>query len=78
MKPNISIILPVINCESFIYESINSLLCQTYDNFELIIIIDPSIDNTLRIIQDIEDARIIIIKYKKLYTTILIFKKEKH
>ena len=65
MNPNISIILPVINCESFIYESINSLLCQTYDNFELIIIIDPSIDNTLRIIQDIEDARIIIIKNKK-------------
>ena len=65
MKPNISIILPVINCESFIYESINSLLCQTYDNFELIIIIDPSIDDTLRIIQNIEDPRIIIIKNKK-------------
>ena len=65
MKPAISILLPVINCESFIYESINSLLLQTYDNFELIIIIDPSIDNTLKIVQKIEDPRIIILQNKK-------------
>ena len=61
----ISILLPVINCEKYINESINSLLSQTYQDFELIIVADPSIDNTLKIIESIKDSRIKIIENNK-------------
>ncbi|WP_169087693.1 glycosyltransferase [Paenibacillus sp. PL91] len=44
--PLVSIIMPVYNCENFLDESINSVLNQTYSNFELIIINDGSKDNS--------------------------------
>ena len=42
----ISVIMPVYNGEKFVEKSINSVLKQTYKNFELIIINDGSTDNT--------------------------------
>jgi glycosyltransferase involved in cell wall biosynthesis len=48
--PLISIIMPVYNTEKFLRESIDSLLRQTYDHFELIIINDGSSDNSQKII----------------------------
>ncbi|MFB8623570.1 Putative glycosyltransferase EpsH [Enterococcus casseliflavus] len=45
-----SIILPVFNSELFLEECLNSVLDQTFENFELIIIDDCSTDNSLEII----------------------------
>ncbi len=48
-KDLISVVLPVYNGGDILAESIESVLCQTYENFELIIINDGSKDNTLEI-----------------------------
>ncbi|MHB1148702.1 MAG: glycosyltransferase family 2 protein, partial [Lutibacter sp.] len=60
-EPLISVVLPVFNCANYIEEAINSILNQTFKDFELIIIDDASTDNTLIVIQKFTDARIKII-----------------
>ena len=54
----ISVITTVYNCEKFIEESINSILNQTYEDFEFIIINDGSTDRTAEIIRSFKDERI--------------------
>jgi glycosyltransferase involved in cell wall biosynthesis len=56
----VSIILPVYNGESTISASIESILQQSYQNFELIIIDDGSSDNSLKQMKQFKDKRIII------------------
>ena len=51
MSNLISIIMPAYNSENTISESIQSVLNQTYKNFELIVINDSSLDNTKKIIE---------------------------
>ena len=59
----VSIVLPTYNGEKFIRDSIGSILNQTYQNWELIIVNDCSNDNTLNIINDYvqKDGRIKVI-----------------
>ena len=57
-----SIITPVYNVEKYVKECINSILNQTYKNFELIIINDGSPDNSDDIIKSFNDERIKYIK----------------
>lgn len=56
--PKISVILPVYNCELYINEAIDSILNQTFSNFELLIIDDKSTDKTVEIIKSYTDDRI--------------------
>ncbi|MEY2977560.1 MAG: glycosyltransferase family 2 protein [Prochlorotrichaceae cyanobacterium] len=56
--PLISIIVPTYNSERFIVKTINSALEQTFSNFELIIVDDCSRDQTVSIVERIEDSRI--------------------
>ena len=49
MNIKISIVVPVYNAEKYLDECITSILNQTYNNFELILINDGSIDNSLEI-----------------------------
>ena len=58
----ISVILPVYNAEEFLVEAINSILQQTFEDFEFIIIDDGSTDETTEIIHAYHDSRI---KYLK-------------
>ncbi|CAH1553005.1 glycosyltransferase [Vibrio rotiferianus] len=50
-NPLVSIILPVFNAERYISQTLESLIEQTYDNYELIILDDGSNDNSLSIIK---------------------------
>lgn len=55
-KPHISVVMPVFNVEKFIKEALNSILEQTYTNFELIAINDGSPDNSLQILKQYAKA----------------------
>jgi glycosyltransferase involved in cell wall biosynthesis len=57
----VSVVMPVYNVESYVEESVCSILSQTYADFEFIIINDGSTDNTSKIIERIQDDRIIFI-----------------
>lgn len=61
-KPFISVIVPVYNKEQYVEESINSVLNQTYKDFELIIIDDASTDESLKVVESISDPRIKVFK----------------
>jgi len=56
----VSIVMPAYNCEKYVVEAINSILAQTYRNWELLVLDDGSKDNTLRIIEEFsqKDSRI--------------------
>ncbi|MCC0179229.1 glycosyltransferase family 2 protein [Waterburya agarophytonicola K14] len=57
----VSVIIPVYNVENYIAQTINSVLSQTYTNFEVLIIDDESPDRSIEICQQFNDPRIKII-----------------
>lgn len=59
--PRISVLMPAYNAEKYISEAIESILNQTFFDFEFIIINDGSTDNTVNIIKSYHDDRIILI-----------------
>jgi len=61
--PKVSIIVPMYNVANFIKTCINSLLNQTYNNIEIILVDDGSTDQTLKISKEIseQDSRIVIV-----------------
>lgn len=65
-KPLISVIMPVYNGQKTVAGSINSILEQTYNNLELIVIDDGSTDKSGEIINNIDDNRL---NYKKIKHT---------
>lgn len=65
-KPKISVLMPAYNAEKYIAEAIESILNQTFNDFEFIIVDDASTDQTQKIIERYKkkDKRIIYIKNK--------------
>lgn len=59
--PKISVIVPVYNTENYIGRCIDSILNQSFSNFELILINDGSNDRSSEIIKNYEDNRIVFI-----------------
>ena len=57
-NPKISVLMPVYNAEKFLKEAIDSVLNQTFKDFEFLIINDASIDNSKKIILSYKDRRI--------------------
>jgi glycosyltransferase involved in cell wall biosynthesis len=66
-KPLISVGMPVYNGQKYINEAIDSILCQTFTEFELIISDNASIDSTEQICQEyaLKDSRIRYIRQKR-------------
>lgn len=65
--PNISIIIPLYNCQNTINFSITSIQMQLFKNYEIILVNDYSTDNTSIIVNELmqKDSRINIINNKK-------------
>ncbi|NER92648.1 MAG: glycosyltransferase [Symploca sp. SIO1B1] len=61
--PTISVIIPAYNAQKTIQETINSVLNQTFSDFELIVINDGSQDSTLEIVSSISDLRMRVYSY---------------
>lgn len=61
-KPLVSVCIPAYNNAPYITETIESVLKQTWENLELVICDDLSSDNTVEVIERIEDPRIRLIK----------------
>lgn len=59
--PLISIIIPTYNREAFVGSAIASVLCQTYSNFECLLIDGGSTDHTLDILRCFDDDRILVV-----------------
>ena len=59
--PRISIVMSVYNGEKYLREAVNSILNQTFKDFEFIIINDGSTDGTREILESYNDPRIILI-----------------
>ncbi len=53
MSELVSIIMPCYNVESYMRESVNSVIAQTYANWELIVVDDCSTDNTCELMQEL-------------------------
>ena len=60
--PKVSVIMPAYNAEAYIREAVDSILAQTYSDFELIILDDGSKDSTADIIESYNDPRIRLVK----------------
>lgn len=63
-KPLVSVIMPAYNSEKYIGEAIESILNQTFDDFELIVIDDCCTDKTAEVVKQFEDDRIVFVQNK--------------
>lgn len=63
----ISIVMPVYNAQRFLSQTIDSVLSQSYSDFELIMIDDCSTDNSLEILKEYEqkDSRVLVFRNDK-------------
>lgn len=65
-NPKVSVIIPSYNYESLIKDAIDSVLCQTFKDFELIIVDDGSSDNSINV----------IVEYVKKYDNVFLYTHE--
>ena len=63
MLPTVSVIIPSYNHEKFIQECIQSVLDQTYQDFEIVITDDCSSDRSVELIQSFDDSRIKLFRH---------------
>ncbi len=61
--PLVSVVIPVYNGEKKIQETIDSILNQTFSDFEIVVINDGSIDSTIEIIEKVSDSRLRLFSY---------------
>ena len=63
----VTVLMVVYNGEKYLVECVNSIINQTFSDFELLIIDDGSTDNSLGIIQDFKDRRVRVVRNKHDY-----------
>jgi glycosyltransferase involved in cell wall biosynthesis len=64
-KPLVSVCIPAYNSAVYLKRTMESVLCQHYQNIELVVVDDCSKDNTIEIAESIADPRIRIVKNEK-------------
>lgn len=63
--PLVSVVMPAYNCEEYLPDAINSVIEQTYTNWELFVVDDCSTDDTESIVRSFDDARIMYFRNEK-------------
>lgn len=65
--PKVSVVIPVRNGDAFLAKAIESVLCQTFTNFELLVINDGSIDSSVAIVEEYsrKDERVFLVNAAK-------------
>lgn len=61
-SPKITVLMPVYNCELYVQTAVESILNQTFADFEFLIIDDASTDATVSILKKFDDSRIQLIQ----------------
>ena len=63
-SPLVSVVIPAYNAQSFIEETLQSVISQTYQNIEILVVDDGSTDKTAEIVQSFahKDSRIIFLQ----------------
>jgi glycosyltransferase involved in cell wall biosynthesis len=61
-NPKVSILMPCYNVEKYVAEAVESILTQTFTDFELIVLDDCSVDKTAEIVKNFADKRIVYYK----------------
>jgi cellulose synthase/poly-beta-1,6-N-acetylglucosamine synthase-like glycosyltransferase len=56
--PTVSVVMPVYNAELYIQEAVESILRQTFSDFELVVVDDGSSDRSLELLRSFHDSRI--------------------
>lgn len=64
--PAISVIIPLYNKEDYILRTIDSVLKQSFEDFELLIMNDGSTDGSVALVEAVDDARIRIISHENI------------
>jgi glycosyltransferase involved in cell wall biosynthesis len=64
--PLVSVVIPFYNVERYIAYAVGSVLKQTYQNLEIVLVDDGSLDNSLEICQGFQDDRIKIIRQSNM------------
>lgn len=65
MHIKFSVIIPLYNKESYVLSTLTSILEQTYQDFEIIVVDDASTDNGLEHVKKLNDSRIRILKHQE-------------
>jgi glycosyltransferase involved in cell wall biosynthesis len=65
--PRVSVIMPVFNTATYLGEAINSILSQSFSDFELIIINDGSTDDSETVIKSFHNIRIRYLVNEKIW-----------
>jgi len=61
--PRVAVVLPVYNGERYLVESVESVLAQTFTDFELVVVDDGSTDHTAEILAGFRDPRVRVIRF---------------
>ena len=65
MDIQFSVVIPVYNKEKYVAQTLKSVVGQTYQNFEIIVVNDCSTDNSLGVVKAIDDSRIKTIEHSE-------------
>lgn len=64
-NPKVSVLIPAYNQADYLGEAIQSVLNQTYSNFEIVVVNDCSTDSTAEVVEQFDDPRLINVAHKK-------------
>ena len=65
VPPTVSVLMTVFNGEAFLRQAIDSVLAQTYDDWELIVVDDASVDSTPEILMTYRDPRVRVLRQER-------------